>query len=72
MAMAADSFSLGLDDIEYLTQTALRVSFLPFQAREKLLQDVIQPGFEEARSSLRLKEAALKKRVTSKRAFCIL
>lgn len=50
-ALLSEAFGWGLDEIEVLTLNAARAAFLDHDARERLISDVIAPGFASARSA---------------------
>ena len=51
LALLAATFGLGWDDIERLTVDAAHSTFQPAEARRRLVDDVIRPGFAALRSA---------------------
>ena len=49
---AADTFGLGLDDLERLTINAMKSAFLPYDKRIDFIYSVIKPGYAKVRASL--------------------
>ena len=48
--IAVDEFGLGLPDLEKVTINAMKSAFLHFDARLRLIYEVIKPGYDAARS----------------------
>ena len=57
-AVLADTFGVGLDEMQWLSTNAMKSSFLAFDERLRLINGVIKPGYE------RLKADALAKSPT--------
>ncbi len=47
--IAQDTFGLGLADFEKVTINAIKSAFIPFDARIRLIYDVIKPGYAKLR-----------------------
>jgi adenosine deaminase len=50
-AIAVKEFGLGLKDLEKVTINAMKSAFLHFDARIRLIYEVIKPGFEALKES---------------------
>lgn len=46
------AFDLNLHDLQKLSLNAMKSAFAPFDARLKLIYQVIKPGFAKARSAI--------------------
>ncbi len=53
--MLAETFGIGLDDMECLTTNAMKSAFAPFDERLEIINEAIKPGY----SRLRTREAGL-------------
>lgn len=51
--IAHQTFRLTLDDLEKVTINAMKSAFIPYNRRLRLIYDVIKPGYEQARRSLK-------------------
>lgn len=51
--IAHQTFRLSLDDLEKVTINAMKSAFIPYNRRLRLIYDVIKPGYEQARRSLK-------------------
>lgn len=49
---AADTFGLGVDDLEKITINAMKSAFIPYRERCQIIYDVIKPGYARIRSTL--------------------
>ncbi|MGH3682986.1 MAG: adenosine deaminase [Natronosporangium sp.] len=47
MSLLADAFSYGLVELQWFTVNAMKSSFLPFDERLAIINDVIKPGYAE-------------------------
>jgi adenosine deaminase len=45
LAAVSETFDLGIDELRWLTVNAMKSAFWPFDARLRLINDVIKPGF---------------------------
>lgn len=50
MHLLSEAFGYGLDDLQWFTLNAMKSSFLPFDERLQLINDVIKPGYAEVRA----------------------
>ena len=50
MAVLADTFGIGLDEMQWLSTNAMKSSFLAFDERLRLINGVIKPGFERLKA----------------------
>jgi adenosine deaminase len=46
----ADTFGIGLDDVEWLTTNAMKSAFAPFDERLEIINEVIKPGYARLRA----------------------
>jgi adenosine deaminase len=46
----ADTFGMGLDDMEWLTTNAMKSAFAPFDERLEIINEVIKPGYARLRA----------------------
>ena len=51
-ALAAQTFHLGIDELEKLTINGMKSAFLPYKERIRIIYDVLKPGFERSRKHL--------------------
>jgi len=51
--VAAETFSLSLDDFEKLTINAMKSAFLPYDERIHFIYSVLKPGYAKAKAGLR-------------------
>ena len=51
MAQVVEAFGWGWDRLEWLTANALKSSFLGFDERGALLEDVVKPAYRALRST---------------------
>jgi len=45
MALLCEAFGYGLADLQWFTVNAAKSSFLPFDERLTLINDVVKPGY---------------------------
>jgi adenosine deaminase len=50
LAVLAEAFGLGWDDVEWLTINAMKSAFWPFEGRLKIINSQIKPGFARLRA----------------------
>jgi adenosine deaminase len=50
--LAQDTFGLTLDDFEKITINSMKSAFIPYDARIRLIYDVIKPAYARAKSAL--------------------
>ena len=43
--LCAEAFGWGMDDLRWLTINAVKSSFIPFDERLVLIDDVVKPGY---------------------------
>jgi len=58
-AMLAETFGVGLDEMEWLTLNAIKSSFAPFDQRLRLINGVIKPGYARLRADAMAEASAL-------------
>jgi adenosine deaminase len=46
----AETFDLGWEDLEELAVNGARAAFLPWERRERLIEDVLRPAYGALRS----------------------
>ncbi len=51
LATVVETFSLGWDDVEWLTLNAMKSAFWPFDKRLRIINETIKPGYALARAS---------------------
>ncbi len=51
MALLCEAFGYDLDDLQWFTVNALKSSFLPFDQRLALINDVVKPGYAALREA---------------------
>ena len=49
MTALVDAFGYGLEDLRWFTINAMKSAFLPFDERLAIIDDVIKPGYADAR-----------------------
>jgi adenosine deaminase len=52
MGMLAETFGVGLDELQWLSTNAMKSSFLAFDERLRLINGVIKPGFERLKADV--------------------
>jgi adenosine deaminase len=52
MTVLCDTFSYGLDDLQWFTVNAMKSSFWPFDERLRIINDVIKPGYARLRAEV--------------------
>jgi adenosine deaminase len=52
MTALCDTFSYGLDDLQWFTVNAMKSSFWPFDERLRIINDIIKPGYARLRAEI--------------------
>ncbi len=52
MTTLCDTFSYGLDDLQWFTVNAMKSSFWPFDERLRIINDLIKPGYAKLRAEI--------------------
>jgi adenosine deaminase len=52
MSLLCDTFSYGLDDLQWFTVNAMKSSFWPFDERLRVINDIIKPGYAKLRAEV--------------------
>ena len=58
-AALADTFDIGLDEMQWLSTNAMKSSFLAFDERLRLINGVIKPGYERIMAELQARSPRL-------------
>ena len=58
MAALSEAFSLGVDDLEWLSLNAMKSAFLPFDGRLQIINEQIKPGYAHLRAEAAAAEIA--------------
>jgi adenosine deaminase len=56
LALVAEAFGYDLDDLEWLAVNAMKSSFIPFDERLALINDVIKPGYAQLKADRALEQ----------------
>ena len=58
-AALAETFDIGIDEMQWLTTNAMKSSFLAFDERLRLINGVIKPGYERLKADLQARSPRL-------------
>jgi adenosine deaminase len=58
LAALSNAFTLGVDDLEWLTLNAMKSAFLPFDGRLRIINEQIKPGYANLRAEAAAAEIA--------------
>ena len=58
-AALAETFDVGLDEMQWLSTNAMKSSFLAFDERLRLINGVIKPGYERLKADLQARSPRL-------------
>jgi adenosine deaminase len=53
MALLADAFGYGWDDLQWFTINAMKSAFIPYDERCRYIYEALKPGFARVREGAR-------------------